>query len=512
MSVECPYCGSEMSELDSFCTKCGLGTQAYAPVDPKKNNKKRSGFRWWIIPLVIVLAGALLVILLWSRLSLYFAPEIQLVEALGNTASDFAQRLEGSPLEVFSKAGEWKDGYTAAVNIDLSVIGFDGFGVTVTSAADPESGNNSVTNLQKVFGRSTVHTTYTAKNSVVFARETDDGTEAYSVEFDDLDRVMESGIFSGLKEEELEAFRTGIESLRDPSASDRDDINKRYAQVFLDMLKESSRTTGYEKRMLEGKERKCGVISYSLNNFVLAQGLEDLAKIADEDELLQSSQQTRHELSGLDLMEQGSKKEVKDLPSALRQTAQKLQQDREGGITVTFHLCEKKLVRLCLERQTRGNTDFTLDVELGMNTSSGDILAVAKNPDGQRNILLQTVKSGSSHSDTVRITSQEGSESISWTWDSSTGEMPVAIAKEGGEKMIQAFLKESENGFTLELPDILSVVDNDAMTGMGLIQTFARLDVSIVVNQGADIRIPEGKPLEQWTEKEMRQIINDFLQ
>lgn len=511
MSVECPYCGAEMSEMDAFCTKCGLGTKAYAPVDPKENKNKKRKFRWWIIPLAIILAVALLVILLWSRLSLYFAPELQLVEAMTNTASDFSERLEGSPLAVISQSVKWENGYTATVNIDLSVVGYDGFGITVSSAVDPESGWNASSTQQKIFGRSSTSAIYTGKDSVVFVLETSDSTEAYSVSFDDFDRILDTGIFSGIKDEEMESFRTGVESLHQPSDSDRADINKRYAQVFLDTLKESSRTTGYEKRMLEGRERSCGVISYSLNNYVLAKGLEDLAKIADEDEMLRGSYQPLSELSGLDLFQQEKEKEVMDIPYRLRQTAQKLQQDREGGITVTFHLCEKKLVRLCLERQTQGNTDFSLDAELGMDTSSGDILAVVKDMEGQKNILLQTAKSGAAHSDTIRISSQNGVESVSWTWDPASGDLPVVIVKDGQERVVQAILSESQDGFALELPDVLSAVDSESVTGMGMIQSFARLDANIAVKQGADIQAPEGKPLDQWTEKELRLIISEFM-
>ena len=509
MAVECPYCGAEMSELDAFCTKCGLGTEAYAPVDPKKNKKKKRKFRWWIIPLVLILAAALLVILFWSRFSLYFAPEIQLVEAMGNTAADFSKRLEGSPLELISKSAQWENGYTSTINIDLSVVGYEGFGIAVSTASDPESGWNMSSTQQKIFGHSSAITTYAGKDSVVFELGADD---VYSVSFDDLDRVLDSGVFSGLKEEELAAFRTGVEALRKPSSSDRADLNKRYAQVIMDMLKDSTRTAGYEKRMLEGRERSCGVISYGLNNFVLAQGLEDLAEIADEDELLRGTHQSGSAMSGLELFQGEEDQEPLDLPDRLRHEAQKLQQDRDGGITVTFHLCEKKLVRMCMERQAQGNTVFSLDAELGMDTSSGDILAVIKDEEGQRNILLQTAKNGSVHSDTLRISSQGDIESISWSWDPVTGEMPVVVIKEGRERVINAVLKESEDGISLELPDILSALDSEAITGMGLVQSFARLDAGVTVSPGAKFLVPEGKPLDQWTEKELRQIISEFME
>ena len=508
MANECPYCGSEMSELDTFCAKCGLGTQAYASIDTQNRKKKKSGFRWWIIPLMIVLACALLVIILWSRLSLYFAPELQLVEALGNTASDFSERLEGSPLGMFGKTSAWKDGYTAEVNIDLSVVGYGGFGMTVISSVDPESGSNAVTYQKKVFGQSTANTTYTNGDSAVFAVEAEDGVEAYSVRFEDVDRVLESGIFSGLKEESLETFRSGIKALQNPALSGRENLNKRYIQVFLEMLKDSERTTDYEKRMLEGRERQCGVISYSLNNYVLAKGLESLAEIAEEDTLLRSG----IDFSELDMMQQQSSEESEDLPAKLRRTARKLEQDREGGIVITFHIYEKKLVRLCLECTAQRETELSLDAELGLDTSSGDILVMVKNREEQKNILLQTAKSGTTHTDTVRVSSQDGEESYSWTWDSASGSFPITIVKDGQEQLIQSVLRESEEGFVLELPDILSAVDSDAVTGMGLIQALARMDASICVKQGTDIRIPEGKPLDQWTEREMRQIIKDFLQ
>ena len=506
--MECPYCGSEMSELDTFCTKCGLGTQAYASIGSQERKKKKSGFRWWIIPLVMILVCALLVIFLWSRLSMYFAPELQLTEALGNTASDFSERLEGSPLAVITDTAKWKDGYTSEVNIGLSVVGYDGFGITVISAADPDSGVSSVSNRQKLFGRDSANTTYSNGDRAVFTLESGSGTESYCVIFDDVDGVLERGIFSGLKEDEIAAFRAGVEALENPVSTDREALNKRYAQVILGMLKESSRSAGYEKRMLEGRERRCGVISYSLNNYNLAQSLEELAEIAGEDALLQS----RIDLSSLDLTQQGSEEAIKDLPATLRQTARELEQDREGGITVTFHLYEKKLVRVCLERTTQGETVFSLDAELGLDTSSSDILVVVKNGEGQRNILLQTGKSGSSHTDILRISSQEGTESYSWAWDPAGDDLPVTIVKDGQERLIHAVLTGSEEGFTLELPDVLSAVDSDAVTGMGLIQSFTTLDVSVAVKQGADIQMPEGKPLEQWTEKELRKIISEFLQ
>lgn len=501
-----------MGELDQFCTKCGLGTQAFDPVDKRKSSNKKRGFRWWMIPLFIVFIGAVLLIAMWSRFSLYFAPEIQLVEALTNTGADFSQRMEGSPLAVIAQASEWEEGFTSTVSLDLSVIGFEGFGAAVSSATDLEKNQFMVSSQQKLFGMTGADFIYADEDQAVFVQDTPGGTQAYSVTFDGLSNALEGDVFAGMTDDEKEAFRTSLADLQVPSESaDRESLNKRYVQIFIDILKNSERSVSYENRMLEGRTRNCGVITYSVNNFVLAQGLEELAKVTQDDGMLRSSYLTQRQINALDFMSGDDGEEQQDTPGKLQQAAETLRQDRNGGIDVTFHLFEKKVVRFCISRQSQGSTVFSVDAELGVTPSEGDVLILLQNAQGQSTYLYRTETNGNVTTERLTVSKQEGVGAVSCTWDAETGSFPITLQREGETIQIDGQLIRSDDGFNLELPDVLGLLGADGIGELGFMQSLAQLDLSIEVSRGADLQIPQGKPIEEWTRVDVKFVQNEFL-
>lgn len=511
MEKECPYCGAKMSEMDPFCTKCGLGTQAYLPEEKQARSRKKKGFRWWMIPLIIVLLGAVIVIVMWSWFRLYFTPELQLVEALSNTGADFTARFKGSPLELIGQVSEWEEGFTSTISLDLSVVGYEGFGAAVSSAWDPDNGSYMISSSQKLFGKTSAKAVYSGQKQVVFAVESSGSADAYAVPFDSLPQGLESEAFSGMSQEEKDDFSAYLDALRLESGGfDRTSLNEGYIQVLIDILKESERSVGYEECMLEGRTRKCGVIAYSLNNYVLAQGLEDLADIAQEDGLMYSNYFSRQAVASLDFFSR-EEEEEQTLDAKLRSAAAALRQYRDGGITVTFHLFEEKVVRFCVLRQSQGQTDFCLDAELGLDTSTGDILVTLEKEGEKKNYLLRTQSDSLTYSDTLTISGQGSAETIAWLWDRESGSLSLTLPLEGETMQIAGGLYSTETGFVLELPDVLDLLSPKGLTGLDFVQAIAELDLSITVDRGADIVIPEGKALTDWSVSDVKVIQKSFL-
>ena len=506
---ECPYCGAEMSELDHFCTKCGLGTQAFDVADKRDSGKKKKGLRWWVVLLAAVLVCAVLVIALWSRLSLYLSPELGLVEALDNTSRDISARVEESPASALLMASQWEEGSRTTVSFDLAVIGFDAFGAEVASASNPGNGSFMISTTQKLFGQNSSAYVYVTEDAVVFTEDASADSQAYRVDFDTLSAVLGSEQFSGVDNQLLDSFAASVNALRMPSGGfDREKLNKRYIKALMDILKDSERTVSYEDHMLEGRQRNCGVITYSLNNFVLAQGFDALADIAQEDGMLTGSYRSQQAMNSTGLTKQ--EKEDADIPAVLRRSAEELRQDRSGGVTVTFHLFEKKVVRFCLTRQSQGATVLSVDVELGLDPSRGDIMVVCVKEGEQKNYLLRS-DFGDVHTDTLTISTQGRTDMISWSWDRQSGALPISLTLEGEEMRISGQLVADENGFLLELPDVLGLIGTEGIADMGIVQSLAKLDISISVAKGGDFRIPQGKPLEEWSEAELKYIIKNFL-
>ena len=513
MHQECPYCGAQMSDLDQFCTKCGLGTQAYLPLADQKAPRKKK-FRWWMIPLIVFFLAIMLAILLWPRVSFCLMPEMMLVEALSNTGEDISSRVEESPLSLLLQSAQWEDGFNASMTMDLSVVGYDGFGVGVSSAWDPDSGVFMDATQQKIFGKVRTDTSWTDENRVVFSCPSGSEQEYCSAAFDGLPEALQDGIFADMDEDDRAAFSAALEAVR-PSqdAFNRSELNKRYIRVLNDLLGNCRRSVEFsDKVLMNNRREQLRIISYTTENEVLAGALEEFAGIMDAETVPGGNLIPKKALEALALIEK-TQEGSGSLSENLRKEAQSLRGDGTGEVSISFYLYEKKLAQMRVTRRSLDAVVSYVNIDLGTDGPYADIQVNTKDSSGkQKSWLLQTEYTDSIRRNTLTVTEAGTTQILTLDWQKDSGQLGISVTADGCTTHSEALLTGGDDGFMLTLPDALSLLSADAFGGLKFVQSLARVDMTIVVSKGGYVQIPEGKPLEQWDWDDLKYIQKTFLQ
>lgn len=424
-------------------------------------------FWLWIMVLIIAIAFVLGGVF-WDTLSIYLMPKAKLSEALRNSAADLAERFERSPLRVLADGMDSGGCSTAVLQAETSheILGEVHYEMTVQSVLAPRvlQANGTVATKDTTLDLSL----YMDQNFVaVTSADLLDG-EYYGIRFETFpDDIRARGLLTHLiGEQTIEKWEKGIAALQKamgrsveiPSVSEED------LKMILAGLHALKCSVSPQDVTIDGHEYPAYEITLQTSGEQISAGLS----------LLSPELRT------------GLTKAVPDITQS------------DAKLYGAFLIYNNRILNVKINISTTSE-QTTMELYLGEDPAADDLTASFTDRSGERtNFLISSESADNSIKETIERTKNQNTQTITYEWNTSTGEMLFLLPGETGQ--IKLTLQASENGFLLS-SDHFERIAALILDAEG--ESTPPVRCSMVVTKGAQISVPSYKNFDKWSVEDL---------
>ena len=524
MAEICKVCGAELAEEAAFCSNCGAAIVPEPPVTPKKKVK------WWMIAapiVVVILVCALVVGLMWDAIYIRIAPTAVLAEAIGNTVSDLSARSEGTVWPVLAKSVDEEGRYT--MELDMA-LGYDSY-LTADAAlvsrndiknAQFQSDMELNVSLYSYLKMDMNFGMYADRDGVALNWEEVFGDTYYGVYFDSFGEDVRGNAYIrdligedtlAELEETVQAYREQMEAMAESDGGY--EFSEEYRTVLAEFFKA-------HKPVVEAVELpgtgKCWKITYSLTDEELADLIERLGEIMEEDEAFQSVYESCAAAYGVmdeDILEEARFEyfeSIQELADSIREA--------DGTSAMSFWLYNDRVVNVEYSYVAE-DMACTMSLELGENAGADDIIFRCTYDDGEESGSLELIfaveKDDAGASESISILVNDGYDDteifLGYEWDKDGENLTLMFRSDDGfdasDITVDVKFCEEENGFTMELPEVfelLAILMGDEADYYREIVSGMSCTIGLSMYAGAEITKPEYTNIRELTEEQVSEM------
>lgn len=413
----------------------------------------------WLIPLIFVLAGVLLLGLVWDSAKVYLFPKAALTEALANTSEELSIRFRGSPIHVLSRGFDMS--LNNRVHLDMTrqeaLLGPVHYDMTLQTQLSP----------RRILAQGTASTEDRVLDLGLylddeFAAITSEGLLAggyYGITYETFSRdIRKSPMLAFLiGEDTISQWETDVESLREtmgktlelPEIS-REDIK----MAMMGLLALRPEVTKETVDLSRGP-RECFRLRFQVEGELIRKAAE-MANMS--------------------------------LPVAL---------EADDVLTADFYLAEDYAV--CCDLQLHGSQSIQLSLTGDTAPLTDELqLKFAKKPVVENTdylrFYLNTVSSDQLYTEELTIQTSLQRNLLRYSWNRETGEGQLSRTRLENTYGATLNLQTTEDGFRIQTSDLDALL---AVLGEG--EDKADTPATLTVSRGTDFATPAYKNLDSWS-------------
>lgn len=519
----CNNCGTELSDDTLICSNCGMnlnGSEYVMPASadpnpvihesqaPREMSKPKKNGKWWLIPIVAVLAIAIAGAFLWKPLLLKFAPDIYLSMASGRTMDALSKRSEDSPYALLASADEIMDDGTLDVSLSYSDYYNGDIQANMSISSKKEQKQWMFDALINSSEQNVDLSMYMDADCLTLRSDPFTDGKYYGLTYDTFsDDIRKSGFNMILSEDEMQQCDEIVQMLNRNinQTVDYDQLLQPYLEIMNDYAEDLKPVIGRHSITLDNKTRKCDTIEYTIEQDQLFELLHDLLEQLEKDE-------AASDLVG----------DTAALAESLHDSLGNLEDHSDMKFVLTYYICNTHLAALetnmtFAEHEADDQVNWNFMLSLGTNPRISDIRLDMDITYGD-NKISRTIISAIEQRDDLYIntftlkTDNYGIKEkyvLTSKWNSDSGDWNFKFVSDMDDEAAFEFtakISEYENGFEVridELNDLLKIPEDE----MNQITS----TLSIRFTKGCVIDKPEYINLDQMNLDVVRDILINFV-
>jgi hypothetical protein len=509
----CPYCGTLLPEGASFCGNCGYSVnfvpandnaeigetvvlsdlqpeyqpeyqpnyqpefqpeyqpqyqQDYQPaapipdLTPVPSKKKR---RW---PIVVgsIVAFLVAAAFLWQPIFMRVAPQAYLVLALNRTNADMTKRQEGSPAELMHVAEDCTKKGTIDLNVKYNNLLFSSdvhINADLSLQSDVEKKQWLADFALSSAQMNADLSVFTSNHHISLGTSLFQDGKHYGVTYDSIEDDLRASIFGeSLEDEQIDMIVKITDIVQDAinSAGNLDDRFKPYKDLIEKFIKELDADVGRGKVAINGKDKACDTMTFTLDQDDLIDLMEDLMDLLMEEDFIQAL---------------GLRDQISD---GINEVFEAIEQNCDIEFELTYYFYHAKVAAMGVDidfELEKMDTPLTaqLLVNYGSNAAKDDIVTEIKiKADGEtmKGTIVSSVKKESgNYTETVTLKlggSAMYGENIEvefvTKWKKDAEKLEIGFSLEQGENSFEATipfgLKVKDDGFELSIENVFDVI------------------------------------------------------
>lgn len=545
MARFCEYCGTELQDGALICSQCGsiLSNDEYAQpevpqsvqepygeqypaqeytqdyVQPpvreevqKPGKKKKS--KKWLIPVAAVAAVVAAGAFLWQPILKMVSPQAYVGVMMNNTNSALEKRMEGTPAGILSSSGECLNDGSVAVDVTY-VDEYEGemkAGVTLSSNVEDQKwmldADISAMGVQADFSA------YMDSNVFAIGSDALTGGKYYGLTYDSFESDLRASAFGEmLDDEDIEALTLVVDTVDNTidTVSKLDERLQPYMDVLTEYVKGLESKNGSEKIELDGKQRNCSTVAFTVDQDDMVNMLGDMV------DLLEDEQDLKDLVSAIEGGDSDTWAEAMD---SVRDALDQVDEMIKAEAVVTYYVYNSKVVDVKVEILIENpNGDEEIEVELdvcfGANPKKSDIICeVSATVDGEKvnaKVVTSDGWDGDVYKSTTSVTAKAAGEKLGTVkaetkWNKESGKLTMTVAMDDEELSCSMKLVETKNGCELSIDDLYSFlceIDPD------LAEDEFDCSVKLTFTEGASFSTPKFTNLDDIDQAALEGIMED---
>lgn len=426
-------------------------------------------FKWWMIPIAVLLAAAVLLAVFWDSVSVYLAPKTVLTAALKNTWSALETRFSGSPLLVLGKALDASGRNTIQMELDTTndLLGDIQYNMTVQTQLSPK----------RILAEGTATTSGNILDLSLYldgdfaAVSSDSLLEGnfYGITYDTFSQDIRSNYMLSflLGDETISEWEASVTSLQEqmsgsiaiPEISE-EDISMAMMGV-LALKADVSR----EVVELSGAAQECFLIRFEATGAQIIEGMQ-LAQM--------------------------------ELPFTI---------GADDLLTASFYLAEDRVVKCSFD--LTGAEELHISLVPGIAPGTDDINVSYTHQTESYGATISTTGNESVYTEAISFReTKDGIRKdsvIRYNWDHTNGNLQLILTQDGTQTALKLNLTGTEDGFKLATDDfdaLMSVLTDG--------EDNADNPCTMTVTKGADFSTPVYKNFDQWSMEDILTLLGSI--
>ena len=505
MNRFCSFCGASLPDECRFCPTCGAAvvpveedivdtvpenpvntssdrlvqppeevsadtpTEVGSDLDflPEESSETPRKRRRWIIPAVSVAAFLAVVALIWQPLFLRLLPHAYLGWTMSRTTSDIEKRQAGGPGELLKVVEDYTKKGTMTLSLDVedrSYYGGTDLSMDLSVANDVENKEWQYDLKIESAAFDLDLESYVNDKYITLGSDTlTDGTH-YGLEYKTAEEDLRNSVLGEkLNDEQIDAvveFVEMIEKITDSAGSPEEKF-KPYKDVIEQFIKDLDPEIGKEKLDINGKNKTCDTMAFTLDQDQIVELLEELLDVLEDDPSLPT--------------EQFGENIFDDIQKGLN-----LIEDETGiDLVLTYYFYRNKVAALNIELNfeiDENDVEFTAElmINYGANAAKNDVVTtfiIKSNGESIEGQITSTVKKDDDCYEEIIVLTVEGDPldedlefELSITWNKDDDELEIGVSGEvEGEDIdftLPFVLEQDDYGFTFGFKDLGKLISN----------------------------------------------------
>lgn len=501
MARFCEYCGSELQEGALICSQCGsiqsndvyaqqevpqsvqtpyatqYAEQAYpqypqyaeqeavqqplqeavtAPV--KKKSKKK-----WLIPVAVVAAVVAAGALLWQPILKMISPHAYVAVMMKNTNSDLQDRMEGTPAGILASSSDCMDDGSLGIDVSYTDEELGDMSANVTLSSDVEEKKWEIKADVSVMDVTADFKAYVDSNAFAIGSDALTGGNYYGITYSTFAEDIKSSVFGDMLDDEDTEMLTTLVDAVDTTIDTAANIEERlepYMNVLTEYVKGLEAKNGSEKIELDGKQRNCSTVAFTVNQDDLVNMLGDMLDILEKEPEFEGL------IVNLDIGE------TSDIMDTLRDGLDQINEAIDAEATVTYYVYNSNVVDVKVAIQIENpdgdeKIEVVTDVCFGANPKKSDIIVQCTvNAMGEK-VNVKAVYSdawdGDDFKSTCTVVVKNDGEKVAeleqeTKWNKESGKLTISAGVEDEKISCTLKLVEKDNGFTISIEDMYAFI------------------------------------------------------
>lgn len=548
MARFCEYCGSELQDGALICSQCGsiqsndayaqqevpqsvqdpyaaqYAEQAYAQYpqyaeqeavqqpfqeEPKPTVKKKP--KKWLIPVAAVAAVVAAGAFLWQPILKMVSPQAYVGVMMKNTNSALEKRMDGTPAGILASSGECLNDGSVAVDVTYTDEYMGDIQGKVTLSSDVEEQKWEVKADISAMDVEADFNAYMDSNVFAIGSDALTGGDYYGLTYSSFEDDLRSSAFAEMLDDEDIEMLTMLVDTVDSSIDTAANIEERlepYMNVLTEYVKGLESKNGSEKIELDGKQRNCSTVAFTVDQSDLVDLLGDMLDLLEKEPEFEDLAEAIGEGSWSEIMEMA------------RDGLDEVNEMIDAEATVTYYVYNSKVVDVKIEvllENPDGDEEIKveLDVCYGTNPKKSDIvIQCAANVDGEKATIKAVYSDGwegDDYKSTTTVVVKAAGEKVAeieqkTKWNKESGKLTISAGAEGEELSCSMKLIETESGFELSVDDVYEFICE-------LDPTFSEdefdCSVKLTFAEGASISTPTFTNLDEIDQEALEGIMED---
>lgn len=550
MAPKCNHCGSDMPDDEQFCRECGNPVSAQQPVQeespvpiaenmdeasidiadllgstdsedtlaakaeseakPKtsKPKVKKPISQKALIILGSIAVVVLLIVILWTPISMFLFPKLALSRAFVNTGKDLENRFSATPFALMATAYDGSGQNTITLSADYNDPYLGSIVASGTVQTDTTARLATVSVGLEAFNRPFYINAYMDADKMALNCQQFTDDRFYGIVYESFaEDVRDNQILYGFLGEErlttIDGYLQIIDAIMSPEqtqAGEGSAENSAAADILKDHILNMDPKVRTETVTLDSEETRCYVITVTMSESEFGCLMEDLIDSVSDDAALE------HAYTAENVGADGQS--WANLMDSARTYARDMQTNGQGTVTVEFYLHNNRIARADLQYDSLGaghDGSCHVQVTLGPDPAESDILLTLDSDLNATGIAvdarLSTDIEGTMIREALGVSVEtDGSAAnyaVDYNWDSASGALWISAAMHDAEHaepislQMNGTLAATEGGFRIDLPEFGSYLAAVRAAKKGSEPKEMDCTLSLVVTAGCEITQPE---------------------